>query len=319
VRSFLAAVAALTVLTGSLPPLSARQTLDVRSDCSPFRAGAAALGALRSAWCQAVTEACVRLLRDPEPEVRRLAADGLALNAPHGDRAVHDALLHALDDPEPAVRRAVALAMGRVGADGAADVLVNTLVADSGRNASLRDGLVRAVERLGAPGIERLLARAESGVPKDLDRVVETFTVLRTRAAAEALPVLLKNPHLSIAQRAALLRSFANYRLDPPISKKPLLAYLRDHPEEPLAVKTAGLEALASGGLERDRPLVAEAIKALGEQPAGAVTVGELYLAHKLPHELRPQVSEALRRHAHSDPEAARLLKAVQAPPKSQD
>ena len=71
---------------------------------------------------------------------------------------------------------------------------------------------------------------------------------MRTRPAAEAIPSLLTNPHLSIAHRADLVRSCTNYLLDSPLSLEPVLAYLLSHPEEPTAVKLAGLEVLASGG-----------------------------------------------------------------------
>ena len=62
------------------------------------------------------------------------------------------------------MRRAVALAMGRLGGAGAADALVNALAFDDGKDVYLRDGLVRAIESLGKPGIDALLALADSGV-----------------------------------------------------------------------------------------------------------------------------------------------------------
>src|SRR5262249_14553359 len=110
------------------------------------------------------------------------------------------------------------------------------------------DGLIRAIERLGSAGVDRLLALAESGVAKDSDKVVEVVLALRTRAGAEAIPPLLKNPHLSAGQRADLLRSYSNYLLDPPISLEPAVTYLAAHPKEAAEVKLAGLEVLSLGG-----------------------------------------------------------------------
>jgi putative membrane-bound dehydrogenase-like protein len=214
----------------------------------------AALGALESFWDTEVQKAFLFILAHGDADLRRLAADGLGLNAKRGDGEVHDALLNALNDDDPAVRRAVALAMGHVAAGGAADALVNTLAFDESKDVYLRDGLVRAIEILGKPGIDRLVALANSGVEKDLERVVEAFTATRTRPAADAVPTLLDNPHLSIAQRAALIRSYENYLLDPPVSLEPALKYLAGHPSEAAAVKIAGLEVLSlAGALKGDK------------------------------------------------------------------
>src|SRR5262249_44813866 len=154
-------------------------------------------------------------------------------------------LLRVLGDADPSVRRAVATAMGRIAAPGAADSLVNSLAFEDSNDVYLRDGLVRAIESLGREGIERLRTLAESGVTKDLERVLEPFRMLRTRPGAEALPTLLQTPHLSIAQRAALVRSSSNYLLDPPVTPEPILDYLTSHPDEALAVKLAGVDALS--------------------------------------------------------------------------
>jgi HEAT repeat protein len=186
-------------------------------------------------------------------DMRRLCADALGRNAIPGSKSAGVALLKALNDEDASVRRSVALAMSRINAPGAADALANTLIADDGKDVCLRDGLVRAVEGLGAPGLERLTALADSGVQKDLDRVVEVFAALRTRPAAEAAATLLKNPHLSIEQRAVLVRSYSNYQLDPPLSLEPLLDYLTANPDEAVPVRLAALEALSAHGVPGDR------------------------------------------------------------------
>src|SRR5262249_45667115 len=51
-----------------------------------------------------------------------------------------------------------------------------------------------------------------------------------------------------------------------------------------------------------------EAVRLLGATPTGAREAGQLLLAGKLPRRLLAQVTAALRRHADSDAEAARLL-----------
>ena len=210
----------------------------------------AALGALTAMWNDDVQAAALFVLtHDSSADLRRLTADAVGLNAAKGDGDVHAALLRVLNDPAPEVRRSVALAISRVAADGAADALVNAWAFDDGRDAYLRDGLVRAIENLGPPGIDRLVSLGESGVQKDTDKVVRAFTMMRTRPAADAIPRVLENPHLSGDQREALVRSYENYLLDPPLSVAPMVDYLLAHPKEDAAVKQAGAEVLAAGGV----------------------------------------------------------------------
>src|SRR5205823_5821576 len=143
------------------------------------------LGALESLWNKDVSAGFVELLDDADADLRRLAADGLGLNTTPGDNAVHEALVRALNDEDPKVKRTIALALARVGAPGVEDVLVNALQFDKGKDEYLFDGLIRAVENTGKPGIDKLLALSDSGVAKDLDRVVEVFQATRSKAAYE--------------------------------------------------------------------------------------------------------------------------------------
>lgn len=212
----------------------------------PLTARLAALDIVASFWNGEVQKAFQRVLLDADDPLRCRAAEALGLNAVRGDADVHDNLLRALNDNSLPLRRAVALAMGRLAAPGAADALVNTLAFDDSGDAYLRDGLLRAIESLGKPGIDRLLALAESGVKKDTDHVVEYFAALRTRAAYEGLPALLKYPHLSVAQRIKLIRSCGNYLLDPPISLDPMVKYLASPAGQPAEVKQVGEELLAA-------------------------------------------------------------------------
>jgi quinoprotein glucose dehydrogenase len=218
----------------------------LRDGEQPLTARLAALGAVEAFWNEEVQKAFQQVLADAEDPLRCRAAEALGLHAAKGDAGVHDSLLKALNDNSLSLRRAVALAMGRLAAPGAAEALVNTLAFDDSGDAYLRDGLARAIESLGKPGIERLLALAESGVKKDTDRVVDFFAALRTRPAYEGLPALLKYPHLSVAQRVKLIRSCGNYLLDPPISLDPIVKYLATPAGQPAEVKRAGAELLAA-------------------------------------------------------------------------
>ena len=229
----------------------------------------AALGVLHSFWNEDVQHQCENLLLKGDADMRRLCAEAIGLNAAPADRDVQSTLLKALVDGDPQVRRAIALAMSRLGAAGAADVLVNTLAFDDGQDRYLRDGLVRAIEGLGKPGIERLIALADSGVAKDLERVVETFAALRDRPGAEALPGLLTNPHLTIDQRATLVRSHSNYLLDPPLALAPVMDYFLANPHEASAVKLAGLTVLSAGDSLKGEKESQWLLKMLDDNDAG--------------------------------------------------
>jgi quinoprotein glucose dehydrogenase len=266
---------------------------------------AGVLGVLYSFWNADVQKAVLQALAVGEADIRRLAAEALGRNAAPADVAVHNVLLDALTDDDPAVRRSIALAMGRINAPGAAEVLVNTLAFDNGKDVYLTDGLVRAIEMTGKAGIERLIALCDSGSMKELDRAVEAFCALRTRAGAEALPAILKNPHLSIEQRAAVLRSYGNYLLDPPVSLEPALTYLLDNPREAVAVKLAGLEVLSLAG-------------ALQGERGGKLLLELLRDSHS---SLRPAVLKAIEevRLAKAGPELVRLLGDTARPAKERE
>src|SRR5262249_9909803 len=90
-------------------------------DDQPTHGRIAALGALQSMWNDEVRKAFIKLLDDGEADLRRLAAEGLALNCTRGDQDAHKALVVGLTDPDPSVKRAIALAIGQIGAQGAAD------------------------------------------------------------------------------------------------------------------------------------------------------------------------------------------------------
>jgi putative membrane-bound dehydrogenase-like protein len=229
----------------------------------------AALGALQAVWNEDVRKEFCKRLKDGEPDLRRLACEGLALNCKSGDATAHAALLDRLGDSEPEVRRAAALAIGRIAAPGAADALVNTLAFDRGKDRYLTDGLLRAIERLGKEGIQKLLDLADSGVARDRDRVVDAFLALRTAPAVPFLATLLQNPHLDAGQRAGLVRSYSNYLLDPPVNLEPMIDYLLRHPRDDARVKRAGLEVLSCSGALAGARAKTWLLSLLGETDAG--------------------------------------------------
>jgi HEAT repeat protein len=170
-----------------------------------------AAGALCAWWDDEIKNALIKLATDDDAALRRIAAECLCRNSASKDPKVQEVLLYILGDPDPSTRRSVALAMARVGAPEAADCLATALSFDIGGDACLRDGLVRALEFLGKPGLERLLALANSGEDDRLELAAESFCALRSPAALALLPQLLDHPHLRTEQRVRLVRSLARY------------------------------------------------------------------------------------------------------------
>lgn len=217
----------------------------------------AALGALQSFWNDDVKAAMIARLNDFSPDIRRLAADALALNCKQGDEEAHDALAQRINDEDPAVRRAVYLAIGKINAPLAGDVIVSGLQTDKLTDDYLVDGMVRALERTGKAGIAKFLALADSGVGKDLERVLEIYPSLRTPEAVEGLPALLKNYHVKPEQKVALVRTYLYCQTEPPISVEPLVKFLDELPKEATkkitegelhSMRLAALDVLAASG-----------------------------------------------------------------------
>jgi HEAT repeat protein/glucose/arabinose dehydrogenase len=230
----------------------------------------AALSALTMLWNAEVQTACVELLGDVSPDLRRKAGDLLAWEStPNEAPHLVEPLVKALSDRDPAVRRAVALALGRLGGPAAADALANAYRFDEGKDLWLRNGLLHALERLDSLGVDRLLTLAESGRAADLQAAIRGFAAFGTRPAAMALPRLLANPHLTEAEQQTLLLSYQNYRLDPPLDLEPLLGWLEQHLHGSPKLKLAALASLSTGGGltgERARKLLLQLLQAEPEE-----------------------------------------------------
>ncbi len=271
------------------------------------------IGGLQQLWDADVQKTFVELLGDKDGDVRRLAAEGLGHNAKPKDGAVHAELAKLLADDSPAVRRVVTLAIGRIGADGAADTLLNAWKEDHGKDAFLTDAYIRGMERVGKPAIQALMAFATSGKQNDLERVAGAFAAMRTPPAVESLPELLRDPHLPVPQRIALILSYRNYQFEPPISVAPLAAYLMTQPSAPAALKAAGLEVLA-GASNLGGPKGVEYILSLVDAAEDDVRLGAIQAieAGKL-----PAASAKLRKGVNDDKrsvaERLAILKAVRA------
>ena len=210
----------------------------------------AALGVLQAHWNADVEDLFRLLLNDASPDVRRLAADGLGCTPSRRTARDHEALVEGCSatTARPSGGPA-ALALGRVGGDGAPTPW-STPPGRRRKDAFLTDAYLRGLERLGKPGIDALLALAASGRQGARPRRSSAFLALRTKPAADALPELLANPHLTAAS-ASLVRSYTNYQFDPPLSLDPLA----DVPDR--ARRTSRPSSIAAaGGVRRQRHLI---------------------------------------------------------------
>jgi putative heme-binding domain-containing protein len=161
-----------------------------------------------------------------------------------------------------------------------------------GDDPGLRPALLQAVERLrlteAGPRLVRLLTDANRPETERL-AVLKTLRVLKEKSAIAFLKDVLHRgtPSESVSFQIEALRT---------------LAALED---------AAGQEAARKLLDRKDGKLQSEAVQILGAHADGAKLVGERFLAKRLPPELLPSVTDALRRHATRQPALAKLLTEV--------
>jgi HEAT repeat protein len=233
---------------------------------TPLAAQAAALGVLQAMPDAAVLKAIGSAAENGDPELRAMAASVIAQSAKEGDKDAQAALLQALGDSEPAVKRAVAMAMARLKGPGAADNIASALSFDRGKDGLLTLGLVAALDNLGEAGISAFITLADSGAQKDIDKVADLYSCLRSKAAFAALPGLLRNPHMVAAQRAALAKAGGQFLLDPPQSLDTAARVVIDAKKEVDSVKAALLEALSVPGVKGGKEVVEWAVERLEDE-----------------------------------------------------
>lgn len=201
-----------------------------------------AVGVLQSNWSPQTEEIFRFLLRDVNATVRRLAIEALAMRGSPKDARNHETIAALLRDENPAVVRAAILAIARIGAEGSDQLLALAWQHYQGHDLFLADAILRGIERLGEPAIAALLATASR------EKSVQAFAAFRESAAAAALPELFRNLHLSAAERAELVRSYANYQSDPPMKLDSLAGILFTYRLEP-EVTIAALEVYSISGV----------------------------------------------------------------------
>jgi len=205
----------------------------------------------RQFWNEDVEALMVRLLGDPQPEVRRLAAQAIAWEPRAPIPRLVAKLMPLLDDADGRVVREAALAIGRhaePSPQNPAATLLRWLYAHPSAAPGVRDAFLRALERMGDAGVEEVALAVRTRPGAERDTAVALFTALRSAAAAEQLPGLVKIPDLTSAERLNLVRMFADVPPEIPVPTQGLAEWVAKHPESDPAVKIAALEACRLAG-----------------------------------------------------------------------
>ncbi|WP_020475471.1 PVC-type heme-binding CxxCH protein [Zavarzinella formosa] len=159
-------------------------------------------------------------------------------------------------------------------------------------------------------------AALESDKPET--RLAAIAAIEKSRSG-ELAPVLLRaldDKSRDVSERIAILKALRN--LNKPGLGDAVKALFKSNPPALLraeamrtlaAIDPAAVAPLATESLESaDAKLQAEAVQLLGATPEGAKLIGQRFLDKKLPRELLPQVSDALRKHSAKDPAIGKLL-----------
>jgi len=203
------------------------------------------------------------------------------------------------------------------------------------------DALLKAFLKIQSPSAEELAAMvtvlaetnslkgdaavavAEAALASDaVETRLAAAAAVETAKFGDLAPALLKaldDKARDVPERVAVLKALRV--LNKPGLGDALQAFYKTKPPAALraealrtlaAVDAAAVVPLATESLETaDATLQAEAIRLLGATPAGATVAGQRFLDKKLPRELLPQVSEALRKHAEDDAAIGKLRTAV--------
>lgn len=204
-----------------------------------------ALGVIQQHFSEEVQSYLISMLTNEEADVRRIVIEALSLRASRSEPAVIDAVTKRLRDPNPTVRRVAALAVARLSGDAAS--IIAAWKTEESKDPFLIDAYMRGIEACKQKGVNALLTLAESGNAADFDRAVTAFSAMRTKPFGEAVVKLLANPHASEGQRVALLRSMANYQLEPPLPLDPLAEFLTNTKLSDTE-RSIGLDVLSSAG-----------------------------------------------------------------------
>ena len=238
-----------------------------------------AIQGARRFWNEHVEGGMLHLLSDPQPDVRHLAAQSLAWEPRELLPRLVPKLLDRLEDPDGRVVRAVVMAIGRHGETNpttAAPNLVRWLYAHPQADAPTRDAVLRGLERLGEAGVAEVALAVRTRRGTEREQAIRLFAALRSPFAAEELATLLKTPDLPNAERTTLIRQFADFPAEPPVSTTAMVDWVLKHSEVDPTIKLAALETCRLVG----NPASA-LVLAMLDDDAESVRIAAMILAHR--------------------------------------
>ncbi|WP_435006043.1 PVC-type heme-binding CxxCH protein [Tundrisphaera lichenicola] len=218
---------------------------------APLHSRILGLQGARQFWDDEVEKAFVKLLGDPEPAIRRLAAQGLSWEAKQADPRLVPRLAPLLDDPDCRVVREAVLALGRHAEPSpraTAALLVRRLYAHPEFDRSVQDAFLRSLERMGVVGVDEVSLAVRTRTGTDRSRAVSLFAGFRSAPAADQLMSLIKIPDIGESERLVLIRQFRDFPAEVSPPTGPLADWVIGHSEAAPALKLAGLDACLLAG-----------------------------------------------------------------------
>lgn len=240
-----------------------------------------------------MVDALPELLTDPHVSAeQRAALIRSVLNYQLNPAIKLDSLMVAfnkLDQPSAAEYREMVLVLAenqQLVGDVAIKIAERALQSDS---ADTRLGAIQAISQAKASELATNLLNAIDRQDRDASERIAMLKALRNLnkpGLTDGIVNLLKaNPPANL--RIEALRTLASL--------------------EPATAATWAMESLDAADISVQRA----AIEILGQTSTGARLVGERYLAKKLPRELLPSISDALRKHTSNNPAMATMLTSV--------
>ncbi|OWK45617.1 PVC-type heme-binding CxxCH protein [Fimbriiglobus ruber] len=198
------------------------------------------------------------------------------------------------------------------------DPLVNFLLTHPNESAPVKiaglDVLASTGTVSGPRAVGYVLALLDAAEPETRLAALQVVESTRLTEAVPKLAHILADPKRQAGERTAVLKALRSTGGAAAI--QPLVELLNR--TEPAILKAEALRALAAAAPDRARPiaeklldqpdptLLAEAVGTLSNTKAGAIMIGERYVAKKLPRDLFQRVSDALQKFV-SDPAVAKV------------
>ena len=169
-----------------------------------------ALEALSQFWNKDIQQVFENILETGDPELQLIAAQYIGRFATPGSESAFNVLLKHLGSDSPELRNAIILALGKTNAPGAAESLVNSILFYEGSDFRTFDVFARALEFTGKTGMDRILAVGDTGVKKDIKKILEIHGLMRSTIALEGTLAWLENQNIGLPEAVDLVKSIKN-------------------------------------------------------------------------------------------------------------